>query len=105
MNFKEYQLAAKETAIYPSSAYPRLALAEEVGEFLGVIAKCLRDKNGRMTEDDYMKLKKEAGDVLWQLAMCLRDLGIDMQDAAEMNIAKLRDRKARGVLGGSGDDR
>jgi len=34
-----------------------------------------------------------------------RDLNVDMQDIANNNIKKLKDRQERGVLSGSGDKR
>lgn len=112
--FNEYQIWTDETAIYDGYTYPRLALAEEVGELLGKLAKFERDVVGKsMSIEDYatayVKLKNdvklEAGDVLWQLARVLNDLGITMQEAAEANVDKLESRKQRNVLGGSGDHR
>jgi NTP pyrophosphatase (non-canonical NTP hydrolase) len=47
----------------------------------------------------------ELGDVLWYIAALSRDLNISLNDVAKMNIEKLADRKERGVLGGSGDNR
>ena len=49
------------------------------------------------------KLAKELGDVLWYLGQLSRVL--DHLDVLEMNAEKLLDRKARGVLKGSGDNR
>lgn len=109
MNFKEYQEKAGTFAAYNDDTYPFLGLAEEVGEFLGIIAKMQRG-------DDMLKrfgsglaireaVTKEAGDVLWQLQECLSVLEISLQEVAEMNIQKLTDRQARGVIRGAGDDR
>jgi NTP pyrophosphatase (non-canonical NTP hydrolase) len=105
MNFDDYQKEARTTAIYDDIDYPRLALAEEVGELLGKIAKAKRDHRGYINEGRLYDIKKEGGDILWQLAAVLGDLGISMQEVAEMNIKKLRDRQQRGVLSGSGDSR
>ena len=113
-SFNEYQDWTETTAIYTDPAYPQLALAEEVGEFLGKLAKFKRDVAGRgMPPEEYIvhaeKLRadvtKEAGDILWQLARVLKDLDIPMQDAVDVNVAKLESRKERNVLNGSGDDR
>lgn len=109
MNFKEYQVKAGTFAAYDEDSYPFLALAEEVGEFLGIFAKLQRGddlvKRFGSPEAVVDAVKKEAGDVLWQLQECLSVVDIDLQEVAEMNIQKLTDRQARGVIRGSGDDR
>lgn len=108
MNFKEYQQEAVKTAIYGaghSIVYPALGLANEAGEVLGKIKKVLRDNDGVYTPDKKADIAGEIGDVLWYLAALCRDLQIELSDVAEANIAKLRDRQARNVIGGSGDNR
>ena len=50
-------------------------------------------------------LKKELGDVFWYIAAICYEAGLDMEDVAESNIRKLRDRQERNVLHGSGDNR
>lgn len=107
MTFDEYQAEAQKTAIYPDEyriVYPALGLNGEAGEVAEKIKKVLRDGKGYSPNviDD---LEKEIGDVLWYVAAVCRDLGINMNDAAEKNIAKLRSRQERGVLQGSGDNR
>lgn len=47
----------------------------------------------------------EISDVLWYLAAAARELGFTLEEIATYNLAKLADRKARGVLAGSGDNR
>ena len=104
MNFRDYQELAETTAMYPENAkitYPLLGLNGEIGEVCEKVKKHIRD--GR--ELDKEDLTKELGDVLWYLAITARDLGIDLQEVAEVNIAKLKSRQERGVLGGSGDNR
>lgn len=109
MNFREYQAWAATTAVYEDPGYPFLALAEETGEFLGITAKVYRgdDIVARYGSIEAAKQAalKEAGDILWQLSQCLEELGLNLQDAAELNRQKIEDRKARGVLKGAGDDR
>lgn len=109
MDFKQYQELAEAFAEYEQDEYPFVGLAEEVGEFLSFAAKKLRgdDLVARYGSLDKVKQAalKEAGDVLWQLTMCLKEHGLSLHDAAEMNIKKLTDRKARGVIRGSGDNR
>jgi len=109
MNFKEYQLKAKETAIYPDIGdnlwYPALGLAGEVGEVEEIIKKTYRDHGGELTDADQVRLRKEIGDVLWYLAAVCSEAGIDLERAARENYLKLQDRLARGVIQGSGSDR
>ena len=77
-------------------------LAGEVGELFSLRAKAIRD--GR--KPDYeQNVKKELGDVLWSIAAIAADNGFTLSDVANSNINKLESRSARGVMGGSGDDR
>lgn len=108
MNLREYQEQALRTAIYGAGQkiiYPALGLANEAGEVLGKIKKVLRDNNGEFSEEKCKEIGAEVGDVLWYLAALSQDLGLNLEDIAESNISKLRDRQARGVIQGSGDTR
>ena len=104
LDFNEYQDLADETAIYPDESqiiYPALGLASEAGEVAGKISKALRDD----TDYDFDAIALELGDVLWFLAALASDLGMNLSDIAAMNIEKLKSRKERGKLQGSGDYR
>lgn len=103
MNLNEYQDEAMRTAIYRDKMYPVLGLAEEAGEVCGKLAKFVRD--GGDKEVLRTNLKKELGDVLWMVAAIASDHALSLDDIAQANIEKLRSRAARGVLGGSGDNR
>lgn len=81
--------------------YPVLGLAEEAGEVAGKFAKALRDK----VVLDPVVLKKELGDVLWMLAAIATDNSMSLADIAQTNLDKLKDRAARAVLTGHGDNR
>ena len=118
MNFSEYQSRARETAIYhtqciakgiPFHLYSALEVADEAGEVAGKVKKDLRDSEPAVDRTYGPELRgqmcKELGDVLWALANLAADLGLTLDEIAEANLAKLADRKARGVLGGSGDNR
>ena len=99
----DYQRAAVSTAIYKKEhavIYPALGLAAEAGEVANKVKKILRD--GKF---DREAIADEVGDCLWYIAALCRDLNIDMQDIANNNIKKLKDRLERGVLSGSGDNR
>jgi len=107
MNFNQYQEAARKTAIYPKDEglnYTVLGLVGEAGEVAEKLKKRMRDgddKSGNFED----ALAAELGDVLWYLANCASELGISLSDVALQNLMKLESRKARGVLGGSGDER
>ena len=99
----DYQKSAADTAIYSSKhavIYPALGLAAEAGEVANKVKKILRDG-----DFDRKAIADEIGDCLWYIAALCRDLNIDMQDIANNNIKKLKDRLERGVLSGSGDKR
>ena len=42
---------------------------------------------------------------MWYCAALANDLGFDLQQIAEMNMYKLKSRRATGNISGSGDDR
>jgi len=105
MTLDEYQIEAMKTRL-PSADfdYALINLGSEVGEFMGLVAKFMRDG-----VDDYhlheKNLQKELGDILWHVAALADSLEIPLSEIAQMNLDKLASRKARGVLSGSGDDR
>ena len=107
MNFNEYQEMAKTTAIYGDQhkiLYPALGLAGEAGEVANKVKKLIRD--GYEKNKDYRKeVAAEIGDVLWYCAVLADDIGFKLADIANNNLIKLKDRQARGVIGGSGDKR
>jgi len=110
MNFNEYQNEAKKFAIYKDKiVYPTLGLASEAGEVCGKIKKVMRDTEGlhdlKYKYDRVLEIQSELGDVLWYIANIAEDLEIPLQDIAEENIRKLKDRKNRDKIQGSGDNR
>lgn len=109
LTFKEYQARTADTAKYPNVGqnvvYPTLGLAGEAGEVAEKVKKVLRDRDGHFDAGEVAALKKELGDVLWYVARLAAELGLDLEDIAAENLAKLADRKARGRISGSGDDR
>jgi NTP pyrophosphatase (non-canonical NTP hydrolase) len=106
MKLNDYQNGANKTAIYPEGLnYPILGLAGEAGEICNKYKKILRDKGGDVDVNDLDELAKELGDVLWYVAQIATELGTDLETVARVNLMKLGDRKDRGVLGGSGDER
>lgn len=108
----DYQSAVAETAIYPGSgtgsalalAYVGLGLGE-AGEIQGKIKKIIRDDGGVVSDAARIAIAKELGDLLWYVARAASEISMPLETIAAMNLNKLADRRERGVLGGSGDDR
>lgn len=109
MTLQEYQEKSRTTALYVSIqeayVYPVLGLVSEAGEVAGKVKKVFRDDGGIMSLDTRESIQKELGDVLWYLSQVATELGMSLETIAVQNLARLQDRQARGVLGGSGDNR
>lgn len=109
MNFNDYQDQAIRTAIYPGKgnnlSYPALGLTGEAGEVAEKIKKLIRDHEGELDDYNRKEIAKELGDALWYIAAMAFELGLDLDLIAIMNLSKLKSRKERGVLKGSGDNR
>lgn len=103
MDMTTYQQQAYTTATESSRNiyYMTMGLTGEAGEIANKVKKIMRDAR----EIDREDLAKEIGDVLWYVAGLCTVLDLDLDDVAEANLKKLADRKARGVIGGSGDNR
>jgi len=106
---KAYQLAACDTAIFPkekATEYLTLGLSGEAGEIANKVKKFIRDG---APPDEYeakkIEIGYEIGDVLWYCAVLAEEMGMDLGHIMENNLQKLADRKARGTLSGSGDNR
>ena len=118
-DINEYKEQARKTAVYGCSDYPLAALAEEVGEVMGKLAKFGRKNNLALHQviecaadpytDDQRKLReevsKEMGDVIWQWVNLCHELNLNPAQVMADNIEKLKGRKERGTLEGSGDER
>lgn len=130
MKFSEYQAEIQKTLIYRekiseileglgvgpgheayvglskllSVSYAALGMGE-AGEVQGKVKKVIRDSGGVISDEVRQKIAGELGDTLWYLAATADELGLDLGEIAQANLDKLTDRRARGVIGGSGDDR
>ena len=118
MNINDYQRCTNDTAIYPGQGtmegmfYLAMKLAGEAGEVAEKIAKLMRDEGVRadtptaeLSSSAIQGLVKELGDVEWYVAQVAEQIGVTMSLVLNENLLKLADRKARGTLQGSGDDR
>ncbi len=106
MQADDYQDACVDTAVYPKDdgvVYTIFGLASEAGEVAGKYKKFLRDRTS--WNDTRELLADELGDVCWYVAMVAHELQFDLSEIMERNLGKLKGRKARGTLVGSGDKR
>ena len=107
---EEYQKKAHETADYKGMndcdyTYPVMGLTEEAGEVSGKFAKAVRDCDGVIDDSRKEEIIKELGDVCWFVAEICTNQGISLEEVMEKNLEKLKSRKERGVIHGSGDNR
>ena len=112
-----YQIAACDTAIFPKNKameYLTLGLTGEAGEIANKVKKFIRDgasktSHSYLTNKEYAdkrtQIAYEIGDVLWYCAVLAEELDMDLGHIMEKNLEKLADRKKRGTLSGSGDNR
>lgn len=121
LTLNRYQERARTTAVYPGMAddgdwgepmelhmglvYCSMKLAGEAGEVAEKVAKIMRDNDCVVDLKKRMELCKELGDVLWYVAMSASELGLSLEHVAEENLSKLKSRKDRGKIQGSGDNR
>lgn len=119
MDFKDYSEQASRTRSYPEDwkiVYPILKLNGEAGECAELIGKIIRGDWGKWNPEIKSfgpfgnpeltdRFLKELGDVLWYIDAAAQDVGSTLEEVAELNIKKLKDRKERNVIKGSGDER
>lgn len=108
MTLNEYQKLANEYVAFPDSytiTYPALGLASEAGEVCDKIKKAIRDRKTLSFAELPSMVAPEIGDVLWYCAVLCSNLGLELEEVAGGNIDKLKSRKERDVIKGSGDDR
>ena len=131
MEFKDYYEKARETAIYPhigkNLIYTVLGLAGEAGELANKVKKLIRDYDLKMGDSIYDIFDKvsdaptkelredglklidglpgELGGILWYTAMSSYELGFPFDVIARDNLRELAERKAKGRVHGSGDER
>lgn len=120
MNLNEYQQAAMATCTPTAEnfAYMMLNLVGEVGELASKAAKAIRKGEASIQANDLWHpstrrideeledaMRAEAGDVLWQIAGLCHVMGWNLEEVAQENLNKLRDRQQRQVIVGDGDNR
>lgn len=113
MTFDEYQKQALTTA-YTDPNYVdtlmdktiwAMGVAGEAGEIVEKWKKMVAYNKGEITEEFVKDMQKELGDVVWYIAVLAHSLGLSLEDVMQLNVNKLKDRKKRNVIKGSGDNR
>lgn len=98
MEFSEYQKEAKKTiqeyvdGKETNKLIPFLGLIGEAGSVITELKKNLRD--GDSYTNYTKKLKEELGDVLWYISTIATQYDIDLDELAERNLEKIKDRFA-----------
>lgn len=109
VGYNGYQLGYETPSAHMPEMYPVLALAEEAGEVAGKYAKYIRKHGAALDERARVELKTavidELGDVLYNISEVARQLGVPLQEVLDRNVEKLKDRVARNVIVGEGDNR
>lgn len=80
-------------------------LTAEVSNIAGVVKKAIRDNDGFLSSAAQDKLALHLYRVIWLLDALCGKFGTDRHSVMSKNLNKLADRKQRGVLQGSGDNR
>ena len=89
MTFDEYQeLTGRTRSTYCDTVYVAAKLPIEAGEAAQHAIKAYY--HGKKV--DLSALRDELGDTLWHVAELAKDYGLSMDDIAQANIAKLRQR-------------
>ena len=119
MTATEYEQQAHRTIAGHAAeniSYLSFGLVAEVGEVADKIAKAVRRGEISIYNDEIIinrgsgeeltqNIAQELGDVLWFVAMLAQRLGYSLEDVMKLNLDKLDDRQARGVIIGDGDKR
>ncbi|MCC5915855.1 MAG: nucleoside triphosphate pyrophosphohydrolase family protein [Cryomorphaceae bacterium] len=96
MDFKVYQKAASKTIQDytkdkdTSKLIPFLGLIGEAGSVISELKKSLRDGDTYTSYGN--KLKEELGDVLWYISTIATQYKFDLEEIAEHNLSKIKDR-------------
>ena len=82
-----------------------LGVCGEAGELAEKIKKLYFNKEMKIDDQELSLISKEIGDTLWYLALVAEELGLNLNEIAGQNLAKLESRRSRNVQKGEGDER
>lgn len=98
MELNEYQQLAQATNLLSGQDQPKrqlaamLGLASESGSLLDVQKKLMTDAMGAEAHGE--ALVKELGDLLWYVSAVAHAVGLELEDVAQQNLERTRDRFA-----------
>lgn len=104
-SFEQYQNLAHIDAPSYSTDLLLKELGMHVGDVQSAWAKSVRDNYGSINPEKEKKIQLGLANTFWSVARIASNYGVDVLDILQSNIDKLYDRKSRGVLGGSGNNR
>lgn len=101
MDFRAYQIEALTTDVSAlkgeegpdALVVPMLGLAGEAGELLSEYKKHLRDGDAHSLFKE--RVREELGDLLWYVANVATKFGLDLDEVATFNLAKVKERWAQ----------
>lgn len=108
MNFNEYQDESRKTWIGGEKGFIRsiLGLIGESGEIAEKVKKLFREDRQKIDgQKERDTIAKELGDVMYYVARIADYYQLSLKDIAKLNIEKLKSRKERSKIKGSGDNR
>lgn len=107
MELKDYQNKIEDTWISNPNDFSRIVLGifGESGEIAELCKKRLRGDYDNLKEEFLKLMRKEIGDVFYYLCKLCNYYGFSAENILSENIDKLQDRKNRGTLKGSGNNR
>lgn len=109
VSFQEFQNLAAQyiptVECVPDIAYATMSLTGEAGEVAEKVKRIFRGDAVTKEQGYDEEIVKELGDVLWCVAAICTALNTPMEYAARVSLRKMEDRRKRGLLKGSGDNR
>lgn len=106
MNFSDaVELAGSNLVSVRNMQRTLTHMSTEVAQVAGCYSKALRDNGGRLECPTQLRIYAHVLKLLSILISLLNKEGIDLQDVLEHNKVKLKSRKERSQLQGSGDNR
>ena len=96
------ELTETDIELFDKDVRPVMLVA---GKIAGRWKKVLRDYNGVLADEKRSEFKLLFVELLAGFARLFENLGLTFEKVTDMNIAKLKDRRARGVVRGEGDKR
>jgi len=95
MEIREYQRLAAETdqrrgGDEAALMFPLIGLAAEIGTMLGQFKRRVRDGDSQSLFSE--RINEQLGDVLWYTANLAGKLDLDLQEIAEINLRRTRER-------------